>query len=72
MQYPQRFHAFLRELSLFRANLNKGQRNVKDRPSETAPAAVPAGRYRSSSSTVAGGQPGRRMLYGVSREMKSG
>lgn len=72
MQFPQRFHAFLRELSLFQANLNKSHLNLKDCPSETAPTAVPAGRYRSSSSAVAGGQPGRRMLYDVSREMKSG
>lgn len=68
MQFPQRFHAFVRELSLFQANFNKGRLKMKDCPSETAPAAVPAGRYRSSNTAVAGGQPGGRMLYGVSRE----
>ena len=72
MQFPQRFHAFLRELASFQANLNKGHPNMKDCPPETAPAAVPAGRYRSSSSAVAGGQPVGRMLYGASRKRKSG
>lgn len=72
MQFPQRFHAFLRELFSFQANLNKGHLNMKDCPSETAPAAVPAGRYRSSSNAVAGGQPGGLMLYDASRDRKSG
>ena len=71
MQFPQRFLAFFEGTVLVQANLNKGHSNMKDCPSETAPAAVPAGRYRSSSNAVASGQPGGLMLYGLSQVWKS-
>lgn len=72
MQFPQRFHAFFEGTVLFQANPNKGHSDMNECPSETAPVAVPASRYRSSSNAVAGGQPVGRMLYGASRKRKSG